>query len=469
MIKEYVEAATNAKQLDKQESKHYSRPIAWFETALIVLGLLANLLLLPHYIGYDGWFRFTALSTMLTQSQVPDVKYSMVGPFFSIPFWYLGKLYQTPLWWCSRYNVFVFAAGLLAIFWLLKDRVDRGLLRKFFLLLVVASMFSNHLLYYYGELFTAIFVAVGCVAIVVGPGLAGWCAIILGVVNTPATLLGLILLDAKHMLEHRRVRYALAVIITIALILLESWIRRGNPFETGYTDDHGPSTIMPYSGMPGVFSNPIFFGLISLLFSFGKGICFFAPGLLLPIRRTLRRVQEATQVDLLAVYTLWMAFFVGLLLIYSCYWSWHGGWFWGPRYLLIASIPASFALAVRLQWRDPALWVNIMTVLVLCLSVWVGINGAVYGDDIPQYRNTCLNYNGYFETPLCYYTPEFSVLWYPFVVHQPLNSGQLLYLLYSLLVGAYLLVPLLITTQRQLTAAALEFGQTRLNLRSWRI
>ncbi len=468
MVKGYVEAATHVKQPGEQGRERYRTLIAWFETALIVLGLLGILLLLPHDQGGDGWARFTALSAMLTQGQVPDIKYSMVGPFFSIPFWYLGKIYQTPWWWCSRYNVFVFGAGLLATYWLLKDRVARGLLRKFFLLLVVASMFSNHLLFYYGEVFTAIFVAVGCVAIVVGPGLAGWCAIILGVVNTPATLLGLILLDAKHMLESRHMRYALAITVTVALILLESWIRRGSPLETGYTDDQGEITIMPYSGRPG-FSNPLFFGLISLLFSFGKGIFFFAPGLLLPIRKTLRKVQEATHVDLLAIYTLWMGFLVGLLLVYSCWWSWHGGWFWGPRFLLIASIPASFALAVRLQWRDTSLLVNIVTVLVLCLSVWVGINGAIYGDDSLQYRSTCLANDAFLETPLCYYTPEFSVLWYPFVIHQPLNPDQLLYLLYSLLVGAYLLVPLLITTERQLIAAALEFGRTRLDLRFWRI
>src|SRR6266852_3859247 len=205
MFKELVEAATNANQTGTQESERYKTLIAWFETALILLGLVGILILLPHSTGYDGQDRFDALSAMLTQGTIPDIKYSMVGPFFSIPFWYLGKLYQSPLWWISRYNLFVFSAGLLATYWLLKDRVNRGLLRKFFLLLIVASMFSHQLMFYYGEVFTAIFVAVGCVAIVVGPELAGWCVIILGVVNTPATLLGLVLLDAKHMLETRRV------------------------------------------------------------------------------------------------------------------------------------------------------------------------------------------------------------------------------------------------------------------------
>ncbi len=440
--------------------------LAWFETALVLLGLLAILLLFPHDTGGDGWVRFSALSALLTDGKIPHIKYSMVGPLFSIPFWYLGKVYQTPFWWATRYNVFVLGGGMLAIYWLLKNRVNHALLRKFFLLLVVAAMFTYHLFFYYGEVFTAVFVAVGSVAIVVGPAFVGWCAIILGVVNTPATLVGLILLTGKHMLEKRCVRYSLAVVATGALIMLESWIFRGSPFANGYADNYGFRTIMPYSGRPG-FSNPFFFGLLSLLFSFGKGIFFFAPGLLLPIRRTLRKVREETQVDLFAIYILWISFLIGLLLVYSSWWAWHGGWFWGPRFLLIASIPASFALAVRLQWRDSSLLVNVVTILVLALSIWVGIDGAVYGDGALQ--NICLANNAYLETPLCYYTPEFSVLWHPFVVYQPLDHRQVLYMLYSLFVGVYLLVPLLITTACQARTTALNFVRRRLDLSTWKI
>lgn len=459
MLKEFIEVEILQDQSLEQRKEHTKTFITWFETALIVLGLLGNFFLLPHSMWWpDGGLRFHALSEMLTQGKMPDTKYSLVGPLFSIPFWTLDTIDQT-FWWSTRYNVFVFAAGLLATYWLLKDHVDRGLLRKFFLLLVVASMFSHHLLFYYGEVFTAIFVAVGCIAIVVGPVMAGWCAIILGVVNTPATVVGLILLDAKHVFENKRVRYILAVIIAVALILIEAWIRRGSPLATGYADDGGEKTVMPYSGRPG-FSNPIFFGLMSLLLSAGKGIFFFAPGLLLPIRQTLRKVRETAKVDLFAIYMLWIVFLVGLLLTYSCYWSWHGGWFWGPRYLLFASIPASFALAVRLRWRDASLSMNIITILVLCLSVWVGINGAVYGDE--ALRNICIGST--WETPQCYNTPEFSVLWYPFVVYQPLNSGQFIYLLYSLFAGVYLLVPLLITTGRQLITIMREVGWSWLDL-----
>ncbi|GHO85578.1 hypothetical protein [Dictyobacter formicarum] len=461
MLKEYVKVETHLNQSLEQRRLRPGTLIAWFEIALIGLGLLGNFFLLQHVMWWpDGGFRFEALSELITRGKIPDTKYSLVMPLFSIPFWTLDKVGQT-FWWTTHYNVFVFGAGLLVTYRLLKDHIDRGLLRKFFLLLTVASMFSHHLLFYFGEVFTAIFVAVGCIAIVVGPVTVGWCAIILGVVNTPATIIGLILLGTKHMLANKRMRYALVIIIGAALIMLEAWIRRGSPFASGYAGEQVARTIMPYSGRPG-FSYPIFFGLSSLLLSFGKGIFFFAPGLLLPIRQTLRKVKSATKVDLFAIYTLWIGFLVGLLLIYSCYWSWHGGWFWGPRYLLFASIPASFALAVRLRWRDASLWMNIVIILVLCLSIWVGIEGAVYADD--ALRNVCApTWQG--NELLCYYAPEFSALWYPFVVYQPLSSGQILYLLYSLFIGIYLLIPLLITTRHQLITTARERGWTRLNLR----
>ena len=60
-------------------------------------------------------------------------------------------------------------------------------------------------------------------------------------------------------------------------ILLEAWIRRGSPFATGYENERGLRTLLPYSGLPG-FTYPFVLGVLSSLFSFGKGLLFFAPG-----------------------------------------------------------------------------------------------------------------------------------------------------------------------------------------------
>jgi hypothetical protein len=195
---------------------------------------------------------------------------------------------------------------------------------------------------------------------------------------------------------------------------------------------------MPYSGLPG-FSYPIFFGVLSLVLSFGKGLLFFAPGLFLPVRQRLRDLAAGRQ-----LYDLWLAFVIGLLLLYAMYWSWSGSSFWGPRYLLFAAVPAAFALAVRCHRPGDSAGADLVTVLALGLSIWVGLNGAVFGDvDVPK---VCWpDGAGQYEAPICFYTPKFSALWYPFVAGgKPLSTGQWIYLTYGLAVGAYLLAgPLL--------------------------
>ena len=61
----------------------------------------------------------------LAYGELPDMKYSLVGPLFSTPLWFLGTISRTPWWWTSRFNVIVLGAGLLCICLLLKDRLPR--------------------------------------------------------------------------------------------------------------------------------------------------------------------------------------------------------------------------------------------------------------------------------------------------------------------------------------------------------
>ncbi|GAA3246996.1 hypothetical protein [Nonomuraea helvata] len=433
-------------------AKPESRAIARLEIGMIVGGLAGITFLLPHGLYWgDGGSRFIYLWRLLGEKHLSEEKYSLIGPLFSTPLWQLGLVYQSPEWWCEKYNALVFAIGLFVFYWMLRDHVSRRLLRRFLLLLTFASMFSNHLLFYWGEVFTAVMVGMGTVCLVAKR--RGWTAIVLGVANAPATLPAMALLAVERILATRRLRVGLAVVAAVAVVLLEAWIRRGNPFETGYGDDRGPRTIMPFSGRPGL-SYPIFFGLLSLLFSFGKGLLFFAPGLFLPVRRRIAGLPGRAGVDLTALYKMWIAFVVGLVLLYSTYWSWSGSTFYGPRYLLFASLPACLALAVRLHRRDSSILTNTITVLALGLSLWVGLNGAVFGD--APARKVCLEPTNFFvfEAPLCYYTPEFSALWVPFIDAPELTVGQQVYLLYGLCVAGYLMTPPLLALTGQLLARA---------------
>jgi hypothetical protein len=263
----------------------------------------------------------------------------------------------------------------------------------------------------------------------------------------------------------------LALLPALALIGLNNWLQYGNPVSNGYPNDHGYTTVMPYSGLAN-FSYPFFFGLLSLLFSFGKGLLFFAPGLLLPVRKTLLRWQQKSQVPLYQVYLLWIAFVVGLLLVYARWWAWYGGVFWGPRFLLFASLPASLALAVRLlHYKESSLGVNLLTLGVFVLSVWVGIDGAVYQWSTSLYQTmpaVCTQQNYNLEM-LCYYTPEFSPLWLPFVKHITLTIQQELFMGYVIIAAVYVALPLCLQIVRQASELAKKYGQMYLPLKGWRI
>ncbi|TDD05567.1 hypothetical protein E1292_16995 [Nonomuraea deserti] len=416
-----------------------NRLAATVETVLIIIGFAGMLFLLPRLDWGDGSVRYHQLTALLEQGAVPEGKYSMVGPLFSAPLWLIGEIGGSPDWWTLRYNLFLLVGGVVFVWFALRDLLPRPLLRRFILLLIFASMFAHHQLGYNGEMFTAILVLSGSVALVGGRTWPGWLTVAIGVANTPATLPALIMMVAKWVWDVRRLRWVLAVLTAVGLVMAEAWLRRGSPLATGYEgDDRGNRTIMPYSGLPG-FSYPIFFGLLSLILSFGKGLLFFAPGLFLPVRQRLRDLAAGRQ-----LYELWLAFVIGLLLLYAMYWSWSGSSFWGPRYLLFAAVPAAFALAVRCHRPGDSAGADLVTVLALGLSIWAGLNGAVFGDvDVPK---VCWpDGAGQYEAPICFYTPEFSALWYPFVAGgKPLSTGQWIYLTYGLAVGVYLLAgPLL--------------------------
>jgi hypothetical protein len=408
-----------------------------WEWALVDVGIVLLFMVVPHWVGsgYDGEARFQALTELLQRRPLSPILYSVVGPLFSTPLYYLGKLAFNPAWWCSLYNTVLLAGGVITVAWLLRRHFDRRVLRTFCLLMVAGSMFPNQVRNYFGEMFTAILVCIGIAALSVGRSALGWTAMIIGVVNLPATLIGMLLVAVRHVRETRRLRHLSAVAAAVLLIMLEWWIRRGSPFASGYENYVFFRTVMPYSGGPG-FNYPIFFGLLSVLFSFGKGLLFFAPGLMLPITKDDAAGSRA-QREMWA-YSLW--FVAGLIVIYSKWWSWYGGWAWGPRFFLFASVPASLAIAVKLQrpgsLRTPVL---VGLIAIVTLSVWVAINGAVF--DKNNLR-ACTD-NSWALEALCWYTPEFSVLWHPFIERSPISFEHGLFIGYCAIVWIHLVAPLL--------------------------
>ena len=242
-----------------------------------------------------------------------------------------------------------------------------------------------------------------------------------------------------------------------ALVVADAWFRQGQPLPTSYlTTDAGVRTILPYSGRPG-FSYPMFLGLFGILLSFGKGLFFFAPGLLVPARRVLRLVAPA----LWSVQVMWFGFLAGLVFVYSQWWAWYGGFTWGPRFFLFASLPASLALAARLR-HPPANPLGQLALLgALLLSVWVAVDGVVFGT---ANLEACTA-NGFALEHLCWYVPEFSVLWRPFVVpraaYTPLEAA---FILYGTVAFMRLALPLVASLAETLRA---QLHSARTLLKGW--
>jgi hypothetical protein len=451
---------------DQQEPSRSWRDVV--ELALILCGLLALAVLLPRQMVADGARRYAALTELLGQGRISPLNYSLIGPLFSTPLWLLGRAAGNPVGWVLQFNLICLALCLLTLYLLLRHHVDRSVLGAFLLLLVAASMFPDHVRYYYGEVFTSACISAGLAAVIFGgrrTRLVGWAAIVVGTANIPPALVGLAAVTLLRLFQRKRLREVLPLLTAVALVLAEAWIRRGSPFNQGYDGNHGVQTIMPYSGLPG-FSYPLFFGLLAILLSFGKGLIFYTPGMFLPVRRALATLRATATQQAYTLYLLWLSFVIGLIVVYARWWAWYGGWFWGPRFFLFASIPASFALAVRLHARGISLVGNLLTLGALALSFWVGIDGAIFGQD--TLSEVCFA-NNYSQEFLCHFTLEFSALWRPFVVHEPLNIADGLYVAYSVVVFIYLVLPLLHRILEQGRELAQRLPRTHFNLADWQV
>lgn len=445
------------------ESVHTKRGSAWtgrnrlvaaIEYGLIVAGVL---LVIPskQWLTSDGRYRFEALNQLLSGDGFSEHRYSLIGPIFATPMYWLGRLGiadRGPDIWVRHYNFVLFSLSLLALFLLLRGRVHPVLLRRFLLLLVAGSMVAPHLTNFYGEVFTAVTVAVGflvAVATVTHPVIRrlGWVAVVLGTANTAAVIPATGLVGAERSVATRRVRYLLPAVLAVPLVLGENWIRRGDPLDGGYGEEG--------------FTFPIVLGVLAILVSFGKGLVFFAPGLFLPIRHRLTGLYDAARIDLWLGYKLWMVFVVGMILVYSKWWAWNGDVAWGPRFFLLAIFPASLALAVWLTRPDSRPWTDLVLLAVLGLSIWVGADSMVFEQLWPPH---C-----YVDHTYCRFAIEDSRLWYPITTWPwRLSTTQWIQFGYHVVVFLWLAAPVTVRLFHAAIGWSRDVLAPRLRLAYWR-
>jgi hypothetical protein len=383
----------------------------------IVLGFICLGLSLSPVIDGDGAARYQDLLNIV-HGEKPIDKFSSIQMVLALPLYYLGHTFHTPEVWVGYFNFIVFGFAAIAL-WLLLPQANRF---TTIVLIMAASMLPHHIQYFYGELLSVTASMIGLLCLVKRKFLFAAILLGLGTAQTPATMpaLGLVLLYLC--IKERKILYGLFLLTPILITLGDNWFKYGTPLFSAYLQagEHGAKTIMPYSGLPG-FSYPLFFGLLSVLLSFGKGLSFFAPGLL--FRWNLNDASKKDP-DFIKTIDVLLVFLIGLILTYSRWWGWYGGQFWGPRYLLFASIPACFILAYTLAQPIKSRLRRIACIIGLAFSYWVCVQGYLYGNSDLA---ICGENKSELEL-LCWYVPEFSPLFRQFVVgFQNFQPSRLIY------------------------------------------
>jgi hypothetical protein len=403
---------------------------ALVQRILIGLSVVFYLFLFPHSIGGDGFVRYEGLLQLISQGELKPMVYSYVGPLIALPLYGLGYLAKDHFWWVSRFNTFVLLATAFFLWRFFRREWGGHQGRIFLLLFLCATMLPKHSTDFYSEVFSSCTIAVGLCYLLQQKWKVGGTLFLLSAWNAPGTMVAAALTLVYFAFQQRQWRFFLFPPLTAGGHLLENFLKFGGMGPGDYLHTHGVPGLLPYTGIPG-FSYPIFFGLISVFFSAGKGLIFYMPGILFLFSRSLWTNQNSADQFLRggAVYSL------GLILVYARWWAWTGDHFWGPRFYLFISLWAAVALALywpRIFSEFKMLFLWTPTVL---LSLWVGAQGITWGQDFQEAcHNRVLDISF-----MCTYVPEFSSLWRVFVVWPEIRGRKVAYLIFFALVAVAVL------------------------------
>ena len=240
--------------------------------------------------------------------------------------------------------------------------------------------------------------------------------------------------------------FALPLVIAAVLLAAYNIARYGNPLDTGYLAEER-------------FDGNWLQGIAGLLVSPGRGLFLYAPVLLLalPAAPTLWHRHRLTA-------GLVYAIVIGHVLLYGKWFMWHGGYAWGPRFMLPAVPFLVLGLLPVIPWAQRSARRRGVLIALVVLSGLLQVLGLSVHFELFQTR--LLDTGLPLFAPITFFDPRYSPLigqWkflrlehldFVWVAQNRVDWG----LLAVLLVGSVLLGWLLMRTARTAAAPVPDIG-----------
>jgi hypothetical protein len=377
-----------------------------FAFGVAVVGGAALLASLPpHPSGDDGVRRAAAIA--LADGHWPDVKYSLVMPAVAAVPYRVAEWFGQGDWMLDQLCVLAWVAW--ALFVGVRLRSLRGATEGTTIVaLATVSMFAAFVTSFNAESLAAMFVSAGLLLVAdprrrwepaVGAILAA-----LGAAMIPVQVVALGVVGAL-LLWRRRQWWLIGAATAAALMVIADATKTTGELALGKygSEESGFKEILPW-GTVSQFGHPVVFGLVAILFSFGRGLLWFQPGLFL-FARTPRPDPVTDWRRALTIFTFVM------VPIYSAWWAWYGGVTFGPRFFLIGIVPAAVALTERLHDRSIRTRTWLAAAGLVVWTGWVAVSGALFFVT-PRAFAVCVADRFRLE-PLCWYSAEYSPLLAP--------------------------------------------------------